>query len=184
MAAVLSFDLVGDEAGGFAGGLGRDLFELSRASVHALDQPVQGAFDFADLGKLRLGSAKLVSHIGNLALKRFEGLAFRRMLEGFGDLVADLIEPYMQGIDRLRPHGGADRLLEPVGDLDQTLVEIVVTGESGRERGGIVRRRQRRCERRAVAERFGGVRAAGQAGGVVQVARQGAAEAFEIVKRR
>ncbi len=47
----------------------------------------------------------------------------------------------MQSVNRLRPHGGADRLLEPVGDLDQALVEIVVAGESGRERGGIIRSR-------------------------------------------
>ena len=57
-----------DEAGCLARGFGGDLFQPGRVSVHALDQIVQDAFNIADLGKLRLGAAKLLSHVVNLAL--------------------------------------------------------------------------------------------------------------------
>ena len=118
-----------------------DLFG-ARRGIDPFDQFVQRAFNLADLGKLRLGAAKLLRHIGNLLLKRLEGLALGGLGERCGDLAADLVEPRAQGFERLRRHGHADRMLEPVSHLDQALVEVVLGEVRGGERGGIIRLRQ------------------------------------------
>ncbi len=116
-------DFVGDAAGGFLGGLARYLVRARRC-IHPLDQLQQRAFDFADLGELRLGPAKLLGHIGNLALDRLK----RERLRGFerlGEIAADLVEPRAQGIERRR-HRHADRILEAMRHLGETLIELAV----------------------------------------------------------
>src|SRR5687767_15086871 len=56
-----------DEMGGLRRGLGRNLAELTRMSIHAFDQTMERGFDLADLGKLWLGLTELAGDIGNLA---------------------------------------------------------------------------------------------------------------------
>jgi hypothetical protein len=199
-AAAAELRFSGDEPGGLLGSLIRHLFRGGRG-IHPLDQLVQDAFDFGDLGKLRLGSTKLLGYIGNLLLDMSERQALRGLVDRLGDLVGDLVEPCIQGLEGLRRHRHADRVLEPVRHLHETLVEIVLlAGERrGERRGGITRFREREAEgvaapkwRLARWDRGGGKltqqigfmgRDARHSGGVVQVTRQGAPEAFEIVKR-
>ena len=132
---------VGEEASGLLRGLARDLVG-ARRGIDPFDQLVQRAFNLADLGKLRFGAAKLLRHIGNLLLKRLEGLAPGDLGERCGDLAADLVEPRAQGFERLRRHGHVDRMLKPVSHLGEPNVEVLLGGVRGGEGCGIIRLRQ------------------------------------------
>ena len=187
-----------DKPGRLARGLARNLFQPSRRLVDALDQLEQLAFDAAHPGKLHLGPANLLGHLGKLVLDMFEIFEFRGLFEGLAELFSDLVQPCVQGFDRFRRDHRADRMLEPVRHVDETLVEVGTLIRKGIDdrRGGISGLCRRKAEiggKRGIGcllrskGRGGGLmahagREAGSAGRVVQAAGQGLAEALEIVE--
>ncbi len=145
--ACTRFRLSRDQAGGLARSLARNLFQPGRRLIDAFDQLQQLALDAAHLGKLHLGPANLLGHLGQLVLDMFEIFELRGLFERLGELISDLIEPCIQGFDGGRWHCRADRMLEPARHLDEMLVEVAgLILNGGDRRGGISGLRRREAE--------------------------------------
>ncbi len=140
--------LFGDQTSGLARGLGRDLLEHIRRRVETLDQRAQLILDSVHAGKLRLGAAKLLTHLGKLLLDGSEIVELWRLPERLAELACDLVEPCIQRLDRSGGHDRAERVLELMRHVGQALVE----GAFARKRREIERGRGERKLGRLEAE--------------------------------
>ncbi len=139
----------GDEARSLVRGFARRFLHLGWGVFESLDQPLQVAFDAADAGDLLLNPPKLLSHIGNLPFELLQLLKLRGVSESRLEPRRDVLHARVQRFHRCRGHGLADRVLKPVGHLDQALVEIFLFAPQGGQyegRGGIARFRGRHGE--------------------------------------
>ena len=108
-------DVPGHETSGLARRLGRDLLEHIRGCIETLDQRAELILDAGHAGKLRLGAAKLLTHLGKLLLDGSEIVELWRLPERFAQLVCDLVEACVHRLDRRRGHDRAERMFELMG---------------------------------------------------------------------
>ena len=191
-------DVPGHETSGLARRLGRDLLEHIRGCIETLDQRAELILDAGHAGKLRLGAAKLLTHLGKLLLDGSEIVELWRLPERFAQLVCDLVEACVHRLDRRRGHDRAERMFELMGHVGQALVEGRREIERGRREWKIgcleteVREPKGRWLLRPERSRGGwkGARHIGRAGQPirpasreVEIGRELLAEPLEIIER-
>ena len=76
--------------------------QLRRCLVEALDQAQELGLDAADAGDLRLGAAKLLSHLGKLPLKMLQILELRGLAERGLEPRRDLVHARVEARDLRR----------------------------------------------------------------------------------
>ena len=100
--------LFGNQPGSFARGPGRDLLEHIGRRVETLNQRAQLILYAVHTRELRLGTAKLLTHLGKLLLDGSEILELWRLPERLAELACDLVEPCIQRLDRSGRHDRAE----------------------------------------------------------------------------